>query len=366
MHTLLENRLIQFAEALIDQKRAHVIVAPKENSSGFWFGGGTMIAGDDGTIYVSGRYRNFGDSREGLSKGDRGLELAVFRSADRGKTFQKILSFSKEDLSYAAKVYSIEGSALHRAENGKVELYISTEKAIEYPEEVRKFLKPGTGVWSIDRMAADRVENLSPSTLEPVLASEDPVNLHVKDPFIHTDSDGNTRLYFCTHPFSWSSSNTGYAVKPRGSDSFGPMVHNIIPKGQTWDVSMARGTSFLRLEDIGMFRNHPPITLVFYDSAECLRNHEEHKSAIHRPRGYSCEELGGCGYYETPDLTGFKRLSLLFPMFVSPQGTGCSRYVDVLETEEGFYATWQQSQADYSQPLVLNFLSRQEAEELLG
>jgi hypothetical protein len=46
-------------------------------------------------------------------------------------------------------------------------------------------------------------------------------------------------------------------------------------------------------------------------------------------------------------------------------GVGTSRYVDILTTEEGFYATWQQSQADLSQPLVMNFLSRADAIAIL-
>ena len=48
-----------------------------------------------------------------------------------------------------------------------------------------------------------------------------------------------------------------------------------------------------------------------------------------------------------------------FPAFISPHGTGCSRYVSTLQTNEGILATWQQSQKDESQPLVANFLSNE-------
>jgi hypothetical protein len=44
---------------------------------------------------------------------------------------------------------------------------------------------------------------------------------------------------------------------------------------------------------------------------------------------------------------------------------GTSRYVDVLTTAEGYYVTWQQSQPDRSQPLVMNFLSHTDAKALL-
>ena len=76
-------------------------------------------------------------------------------------------------------------------------------------------------------------------------------------------------------------------------------------------------------------------------------------------------ELGGVAYCQNGDLTTVERLSVIQPMFVSPHGTGCSRYVDVLETSENYIATWQQSQQDGSQPLVMNVVPRSEIESLL-
>jgi hypothetical protein len=105
--------------------------------------------------------------------------------------------------------------------------------------------------------------------------------------------------------------------------------------------------------------------LLFYDGGECVRNHEEHQQAVRRARGYSCEEVGGAAYVVDGDLSRITRLSKHQPLFISPHGTGCSRYVDVLATDEGYYATWQQSQSDGSQPLVMNFLPRAAAEEIL-
>jgi hypothetical protein len=83
------------------------------------------------------------------------------------------------------------------------------------------------------------------------------------------------------------------------------------------------------------------------------------------PPGYSCEELGGAALLVDGDPLQSRRLSRLAPLFVSPWGTGASRYVDVLATEEGFYATWEQSQDDGSQLLVMNFVSRKVAARLL-
>ena len=104
---------------------------------------------------------------------------------------------------------------------------------------------------------------------------------------------------------------------------------------------------------------------MFYDGGECVRNHDQHGHSVTRPRGYSCEELGGLGFVTDGDFAHVERLSEYQPLFLSPHGTGCSRYVDVLETNDGFYATWQQSQPDGSQPLVMNFVPRDVVTELL-
>lgn len=100
--------------------------------------------------------------------------------------------------------------------------------------------------------------------------------------------------------------------------------------------------------------------------AKRLRNLDEHERAVKRARGYSCEEIGGVAYFLDGDMSHVYRLSQNKPLFISPFGTGCSRYVDVLVTKDGLYATWQQSQDDHSQPLVLNFVGTDEAAKLLN
>ncbi|MDP2792134.1 MAG: hypothetical protein Q8O15_10315 [Rectinemataceae bacterium] len=108
------------------------------------------------------------------------------------------------------------------------------------------------------------------------------------------------------------------------------------------------------------------VHLVFYDGGESLRNLDEHDKAVKRPRGYSCEELGGVGYYLGPNPGSIIRLSENFPFFVSPSGSGASRYVSVLAANNGFFTTWQRSQPDWSQPLVMNFLSAADARAILA
>ncbi len=92
MNTLSQDareKLSAFAKTLVDQDAAKPIVFPRENREGFWFGAGNLSIGPDGAMYLIGRYRNFGDSRTGLDAGTRGLELAIFRSVDRGRSFRE-------------------------------------------------------------------------------------------------------------------------------------------------------------------------------------------------------------------------------------------------------------------------------------
>jgi hypothetical protein len=66
------------------------------------------------------------------------------------------------------------------------------------------------------------------------------------------------------------------------------------------------------------------------------------------------------------DLTNVQSLSIEAPLFISPYGTGCSRYVAILADENGIFATWQQSQDDLSQALVGHFLPMAQVREILG
>jgi hypothetical protein len=293
------------------------------------------------------------------------MELAIFRSRDRGRSFEKVQQFSKSDLNVGDyRVLSIEGSALHWTEQG-VELFVSTEKdGIGYPTDFAEYLKPGTGVWSIECLPAPTIEGLREATPVTVVESRDPQYLHVKDPSVYVEQNGDLRLLFCTHPYCWTSSNTGYAVRRTANPGFDEPVFDFFPRGVAWDVAMTRGTCVLDVPKVGAFHDQQ-VSLLFYDGGECVRPHDEHRNAVARPRGFSCEELGGAAYVVDGDFSRIRRLSVHRPLFVSPHGTGCSRYVDVLATADGFYATWQQSQPDGSQPLVMNVLTREEAERLL-
>ena len=357
------ERLKILSKLFVDQRRARIIVEPQKNATGFWFGGGNMIE-IDGILYISGRYRNYGDSRAGLGLGERGLELAIFRSEDAGAHWRKISSFTKSDLAIGdLLVLSIEGSALHKTGDG-IELFVSSEKSgRRYVEGLDSYRKEGTGIWSIDRIAATSIDELDSGTIHEVLRCDDPRYVHVKDPFVYDTDCEDMILGFCTHPFNWASSNTGFAIRSNGE--WTPSVFDNFPRGTTWDVAMARATAAIDVPREGVFTNSPKATLLYYDGGESVRNLDEHKEAISRPRGYSCEELGGVAFLTNENFDCIHRLSKYLPYFVSPMGTGTSRYVDVLKTAQGYYTTWQQSQPDLSQPLVMNFICHEEVREAL-
>ncbi len=380
----LEARLVAFARALVDQHARRVVVKPQADAEGFWFGGGNVVEEAGGRLLLCGRYRNAGDSREGVARGQRGLKLAILASDDRGGRFREVLAFDKAALSTPGRrVVSIEGCALE-VSAGSTRLYVSTEKeGLPYPPGYESWQKPGTGVWSIDVLEASTVEALASARLRPLLVGDDPTRWRLKDPGVYRAAGaagalpggaapggvvpaGATVLTFCTHPFCWSSSNSAFAVRPAGAADFAAPCFDWVPRGAAWDVAVSRLTCLFDVPRVGAFAQGPIVTLGFYDGAECVRRHDEHAQAVRRPRGYSCEEIGGLLYFVGGDLRSPWRLSANEPLFVSPWGTGCSRYVSALSTREAVHAFWQQSQPDRSQPLVAHALPASEAQRLLG
>lgn len=358
-------KLIALATALVDQDAARVMVPPNANRHGFWFGGGNLCETPGGRLLLTGRYRNAGDSRTGLEQGERGLELAIFESTDGGKTFSKLLSFDKQRLGLpGGEVISIEGTHLVLGPS-QVDLYVSTEKSRHYPAGLEAYQKPGTGIWSIDRLSAPTLEALADAPVQPLLSADQPEFLHVKDPWVETSVDNETRLFCCTHPFCWSSSNSALCLA--APDGFGALNTQVLPRGETWDVAVTRLTGSLLVPPVGIFQGLAPLRLYFYDGAEGM--HPMTSNSDGRPRGYSCEEIGGLAVAweaqpgQAPNLV---RLSRNFPLFTSPHGTGCCRYVKASALNGGLWAVWQQSQPDGSQPLVGHHLPMDRVRTILS
>jgi hypothetical protein len=366
--TQQKNALLNLLKQLFNQEAAKIIIPAAKPKPGYWFGGGKLAADQNGILWLSGRYRNAGDSRTGLEAGVRGTECAVFRSNDGGVNFFKVKSWTKAELSRGARqVISIEGSALHQRTDGAWEIFISSEKTVSYPEAVKAYQKPGTGVWSIDRMHGDSPESLDASSLSPVFTSPtSPEYLHIKDPLVFNHGTGDTILVFCSHPYCWTSDNTGYAQREDDKQDFQVKAWEMVPRGATWDVAVTRITSRLPIPAVGCFEEIEPGAIYLYDGAECMRAHPGSNQSLRRPMGYSCEEIGGAFFGWDRNFPGMERLSRLKPLLTSPWGTGSSRYGDCLTTNEGILAIWQQSQPDSSQPLVSHFLSMDRVLEILA
>lgn len=366
---LHRQKLIALSRALVDQEQARILVEPYGESSGFWFGGGNVIQDRDGSVLICGRHRVSGDSRLGTGAGERGLELAIYRAASMEAPFEKVRSFSKADLTCAGRgVVSIEGVALHLMPGGGIELFISTEKDAPYPERLADFQKPGTGVWSIDRIHGDSVEALSPANIEEIVPSgwDTPERLHCKDPVATDLPNGDLALIYCVHPFTWSSSGTAAVVRRAGSDTYEKAGDDLLRRGPVWDIAAARVTERLPVPRIGAFADVPAVSIYFYDSCESLRQLDENPAAVKRPRGWSCEEIGGIAAGSDAAFPAMESLTIEAPIFVSPHGTGCSRYVATLVTDAGIFATWQQSQPDFRQPLMGHFLPMERVREILS
>ena len=362
------DQLRELGLRLIDQHKARIIIPALEQNPGYWFGGGNIIQEKSGRILICGRYRNAGDSTTGTGAGERGLEFAVFESKAITEEFSKILSFSKKDLGHDSEIVSIEGGCLLQgAQADGIELFISTEKRIAYPKHLINFQKPGTGVWTVDLLRGTDAESIDLGTIETVASSREANTLHIKDPVAFHSADGSTELLYCNHPFSWSSSNTGLTRRKKDEDSFNQFSDSVLTRGNSWDVACARITERLLVPKIGSFQNLPDLSLYFYDGAECLRSLEQNPSAAKRPRGYSCEELGGLAWGWDQEFPKITPISIEFPLFISPHATGCSRYASAIHLENGdIFATWQQAQPDGSQPLVCNKINIQETKRILS
>jgi len=362
----LERKLIRLGTRLIDQKRGRRLVEPTKDRAGFWFGGGNSVRDPhDGSLYLIGRYRDAGDSRTGLTAGPRGRTLAIFRSTDNGRSFAEVRTWDKSDLYCGSAVLSIEGSAL-RLNKRRVQVLVSTEKVRLYPRPVAAFQKPGTGVWSIDAFSATSIDQLDPQdSIAPLLTSDDPAYLHLKDPNLSARMGRQPLLLYCSHPYTWSASTSGRAAL--AADSCASHGHDFFPRGPTWDVAALRITCRLPVPKVGAFACLPSLSLYFYDGAESMHPLKTHEKGVTRPRGYSCEELGGLAYGFDRQFPHLHRLSHLQPLFVSPEGTGCSRYVSVLtEADGGLFATWQRSTSTRSQPLFGHRLTPRRVESLLS
>ena len=123
------------------------------------------------------------------------------------------------------------------------------------------------------------------------------------------------------------------AHKKENQAYFELISENILERGNSWDVACSRVTEKLSVPKIGPFADLPDLSIYFYDGAECLRPLDQNAKAAKRPRGYSCEELGGLAWGKDTEFPKLNKLSIDFPLFISPHGTGCDRYASAVSSQ---------------------------------
>jgi len=391
----IDQVLVRLTQSMVNQEKAQKLIEPMDHKPGFWFGGGNVVESNVrvGELWLCGRYRNVGDSRKGATAGERGVACAIFRCEAAANAFDLVHYWTKPDLAKAVKeiysiqsteIISIEGTCLHWNESQQLwQFYISTEKHVSYPDSVKQYQKHGTGIWSIDRVSARKLEDLAlfskdevPKVLlEPVLSSMNPAYLHFKDPFVYSFIHANGRtmngMIFSNAPFSWSSSNTGFAIEDQEKPGYVLVTPEYVSRGSCWDVAETRISCRCAIPAWGKLAKYAVVTnpyvyLYFYDGAECITEHKQHSLSINRARGWSSEELGGF-FIECPAETPvrLRRVSEHFPMFISPYGTGSCRYVSACWTSLGLFTCWQQAQEDGSQPLVYTLISSADVKHII-
>ena len=349
---------------LIDQRSAHVIVRPNRAADGYWFGGGNLLQDAGGTLWLVGRYRDAGDSRTGLGAGERGLACALFASADGGASFEPVRSWSKAELSAHGTVLSIEGTDLRRRAGGGVELFVSLEKDVPYPDAYAAYQKPGTGVWSIDRMTATRR---------------------------HRSTWQHRRRCCGRGGRSPSTSRTPSPSRPRRGHGAAVLLASGLVGLQQHRRRRARGSAttfeLASWEAVarGAIWTSPsrasPTGSRCRESACCVRAADERlllrRRGVHAPAG---GEPAGRETAARLLLRGARRRDVGPGRRLPGDGTAVDgraalRVADRnrqqslrehLLTKEFLYATWQQSQADRSQPLVMNALPMERVEAILS
>jgi hypothetical protein len=76
----------------------------------------------------------------------------------------------------------------------------------------------------------------------------------VKDPVLYRDDAGNSVMIFCTHPFNWASSNSGFALRSSDDGVFGDPDFTFFPRGFTWDAGISRITGRFRVPAVRHMR----------------------------------------------------------------------------------------------------------------
>ncbi|MDZ7799161.1 MAG: hypothetical protein U5K81_00010 [Trueperaceae bacterium] len=170
--------------------------------------------------------------------------------------------WSKTELATCDEVLSIEGSSLRRRADGGWELFVSSEKRRAYPSAYAEFQKPGTGVWTIDRMTGPSPDRLNAGTLAPVVVGIDPGHLHVKDPVTVDLADGGTARTDLQPPAHLGVQQYRAGAARRGRRGVRGHAPGAGTARSVLDVGVTRLTDRLRVPRVGRFADGPELSLL--------------------------------------------------------------------------------------------------------
>ena len=296
------------------------IVQPPGEGPGFWAGAPSAAhdAAEDRFLLC---YR----LRRPLAEG-RGYRCVIAASAD-GVAFEEIWAVSSAEWGTP----SIERSALVRAPEGW-RLYVSS-------------VDPADNRWRIDLLSAPRVEGFAASERREAMTAASTRTEGVKDPVVWLQ-DGATWMLIPYGPATGADLSaqhatgnlfatgrhphpTALAVSDDGA-RFRWLGDAILPGAPgAWDSGVARASALIRRGDIWS---------LFYDGRTGHGDIYEDRTGL---------AVSGDGRH-------FTKVSLDGPLLASPWGTGCLRYLSILQRPESTLYYYECCRPDGSHELRLN------------
>ena len=88
---------------------------------------------------------------------------------------------------------------------------------------------------------------------------------------------------FANHSVSWSSGNSGPAIRSGNTGKFELRLWELVIRGAGWHVASTRVTGRLSVPQIGAFAEGPACSVYIYDGAECMRALDENHTGPSTP-----------------------------------------------------------------------------------
>jgi len=331
---------------LFDPDQGITIRTPPGQGRGYWVGAPTVwFDRTDRRFYLSYRLRR----PRGVAP-DRGAETRIAVSAD-GIHFEDVWRAAKDQFDSP----SIERCSLARGRDGRWQYFVS-------------FVDGRDGRWRVDRLEAESIDKLDPASRRPVFTADQLGIEGVKDPnvFVHGGIYWMLLSYVptpagATHEQMHASAdiyNTGLSLSCSAVASsldgkdwlwHGPIMRPQPGSGR-WD---AYATRVCCVVPAG------PIWIAYYDGARSVEENYEERTGL-AVGGICPEPAAGpaspsTGAAPLPagapapvgGLLAFRSITPHGPALVSPHGSGCLRYVDVVR-----FGSERESPGSSSGPLI--------------